>query len=114
MMGLTFGNVVRSFAFALAFIGALTPGVCGDDVEKGRELAQALCAQCHLNENQGEKQGPMGVPGFAAVANRPAQTFDDILAWLKSVPPMMPNHHLTRDEMYALAAFIMSLREPDR
>jgi hypothetical protein len=34
-----------------------------------------------------EKQGPMGVPGFAAVANRPAQTFDDILAWLKSVPP---------------------------
>ena len=104
---------MRSVAFALAFIGVLTPGVCGDDVEKGRELAEALCAQCHLNKNQGEKQGP-GRAGFAAVANRPAQTFDDILAWLSSVPPMMPNHHLTRDEMYALAAFIMSLREPDR
>jgi hypothetical protein len=30
--------------------------------------------------------------------------------WLQSVP-RMPNHHLTQDEMYALAAFIMSLRK---
>jgi hypothetical protein len=29
----------------------------------------------------------------------------------QSVPPMMPNHHLTQDEMFALAAYIMSLRE---
>ncbi len=78
---------------------------------KGAELAHALCAECHLNEGQGEKQGEMGIPGFVAVANRPSQTFDGILAWLKSVPPVMPNHHLTQDEMYALAAYIVSLRK---
>lgn len=80
------------------------------DVAKGRELATALCAQCHMNEGQGEKEGPMGVPGFAAVANREKQTYDGIVRWLKAVPPMMPDHHLTQDEIFALAAFIISLR----
>ncbi|MFZ1989741.1 MAG: cytochrome c, partial [Alphaproteobacteria bacterium] len=89
----------------------LAPAAADDDIAKGSELAHALCAQCHLNEGQGEKQGPMGIPGFAAVANRRAQTFQGIVAWLKSVPPMMPNHHLTQDEMNALAAYIMSLRK---
>jgi mono/diheme cytochrome c family protein len=92
---------------------AVAPQVrADDDVAKGRELANALCAQCHLNEGQGEKQGPMGVPGFIAVANRPKQTYDGIVQWLKAVPPMMPDHKLTQDEMFALAAFIMSLRKP--
>jgi cytochrome c1 len=53
----------------------------------------------------------MGIPDFVVVANRPGQTFDGIVSWLKSVPPMMPNHHLTQDEMFDLAAYIMSLRK---
>jgi len=82
-----------------------------DDVSKGAELAKALCAECHLNPGQGEKRGPMGVPGFAAVANRPLQTIEGVVGWLRSVPPMMPNHRLTQDEIDALAAYIMSLRK---
>ena len=92
-------------------LGVVLPAAAGDAAAKGRELALALCAQCHMNEDQGEKQGPMGIPSFASVANRPAQTFDGIVLWLKSLPPMMPNHHLTQDERFDLAAFIMSLRE---
>jgi mono/diheme cytochrome c family protein len=82
-----------------------------DEIEKGRALAERLCANCHLNEGQGEKQGSTGIPGFRAVARRPGQTVDNILKWLRSVPPMMPNHHLSQDEMLALALFIESLRE---
>lgn len=111
MLRLTIGAFVRALMCALALVAVLSAAARGDDLAKGGELANALCARCHLNEGQGEKQGPMGIPGFAAVANRPAQTFQGIVAWLKSVPPMMPNHHLTQDEMYALAAFIMSLRK---
>jgi mono/diheme cytochrome c family protein len=95
---------------AMLVLGAALPAHASDEVAKGRELARALCAECHLNEGQGEKQGPMGIPGFVAVANRPEQTFDGIVAWLRSVPPMMPDHKLTQDEILALAAFIMSLR----
>ena len=103
-----------AMAAALVAIGMnMSPARAGDneDVAKGRALASALCAQCHLNEGQGEKEGPMGVPGFVAVANRPDQTFGGIVRWLKAVPPMMPDHHLTLDEIDQLAAFIMSLRK---
>ena len=81
-----------------------------DDIARGRTLAQSLCAQCHMGQGQGEKQGREGVPSFAAVARRPQQNIDGIVNWLRSVPPMMPNHRLTQDEMYDLAAFILSLK----
>ena len=104
----SFSSLCRILAGALALAAPVRARA--DDVAKGSEPAHALCAQCHLNESQGEKQGSMGIPGFVAVANRRGQTFDGIVLWLKSVPPMMPNHHLTQDEMFALAAYIMSLR----
>jgi len=94
---------------ALAII-AVTDAAA-DDAAKGEQLARALCAECHLHPGQGEKRGPMGVPGFVAVANRPLQTSERVVEWLQSAPPMMPNHHLTQDEMYAVADFIMSLRK---
>ena len=103
--------VAGVLACALALVLVPPSATAQDEVAKGQQLAQALCAQCHLNEGQGEKQGPMGIPGFGAVANRPHQTLDGIVAWLKSVPTMMPNHNLTQDEIYALAAYIMSLRK---
>jgi len=81
-----------------------------EDIEYGRAMAERLCAVCHMNPGQGEKAAVSGVPSFKAVANRPAQTFEGVQAWLQSVPPMMPNHHLTRDEIHNLASFIMSMR----
>jgi mono/diheme cytochrome c family protein len=80
-------------------------------VDEGRALAERLCASCHMGPGQGEKTSPDGIPGFQAVARRPHQTFAGIIDWLRSVPPMMPDHHLTQDEMAALAAFIMSLKD---
>ncbi len=100
-------------AGAIAALGLLllTPLVAADDeVRKGRDLATRMCAMCHMNPGQGEKLGPEGVPGFAAIANRPDQTAEGIVRWLQSAPPMMPDHKLSRDEAYALAEFILSLR----
>ncbi len=82
-----------------------------EGVEQGRALAERLCASCHMGPGQGEKTSPNGIPGFQAVARRPNQTTAGIVDWLRSVPPMMPDHHLTQDEMAALAAFIMSLND---
>lgn len=105
MVGYTRSVALAAFAFIAAANAA------ADDTAKGEQLAHTLCAECHLNPGQGEKRGPMGVPGFVAVANRPLQTSERVVEWLQSAPPMMPNHHLTQDEMYALADYIMSLRE---
>ena len=95
----------------IALMGFLffSPALAQDAI-KGRDLARTLCSQCHMNDGQGEKHGSMGIPSFSAVANRPGQTEQDVVLWLKSIPPMMPNHHLSQDEMYALAAFILTLR----
>ncbi|MEW5964903.1 MAG: cytochrome c [Pseudomonadota bacterium] len=98
-------------AAALSVNALATRHAHADDVERGRALAEKLCAVCHLNPGQGEKTGVDEVPGFVAVAKRKSQTFRGIVDWLKSVPPMMPDHHLTQDEMFALAAFILSLRD---
>lgn len=99
-------GVLGSLAVLLASLPAFA-----QDQNKGRALAEALCARCHMNEGQGDKESPMEVPGFRAIANRPHQSLEGIVRWLRSTPPMMPNHHLTQDEMYDLAGFILSLRK---
>lgn len=98
---------ILSFNFGLM---ASPKSTWATDVQRGQNLAIRLCASCHLNEGQGDKQGASGIPGFVAVANRSGQTIEKVVQWLKSVPPMMPNHHLSQDEIEALAEFIMSLR----
>ena len=82
-------------------------------LSKGRDLAKRLCAVCHMNEGQGEKQGLTDVPSFSAIADRPTQTHEAIVRWLRSAPKIMPNHRLTWDESDSLAEFIMSLRSED-
>jgi len=83
-----------------------------EDIETGRALAERLCARCHMAPGQGEKLGPNDIPGFAAIAQRRNQSHEGIVAWLRSIPPIMPNHHLSQDEMHALAAYILTLGAP--
>jgi mono/diheme cytochrome c family protein len=97
-----------------AICSAIGPGIASagaDDITEGRRLAERLCADCHLNPGQGEKTGRAGIPGFRAVANRPGQSIGGVVSWLRSIPPMMPNHHLSQDEMFRLAHYIMSLKQ---
>ena len=105
-------NLLPLMAWALSVMLLCGDAWAGaDDIAQGRELAERLCASCHMNPGQGEKCGHSGIPGFRAVANRPGQSIGGIVGWLKSAPPMMPKHHLSQDEMFRLAAFILSLRE---
>ncbi len=103
------------FVRAIVALGLMgfggTAANAGEAAAKGRALAERLCATCHLGPGQGEKRAPGEIPGFYAVARRPGQTIESIMDWLRSVPPMMPNHHLSQNEMEELAEFIMSLRD---
>ena len=101
---------VGAIAMASLMITSAATAGAADDVAKGQALAERLCATCHLAPDQGDKQSPNEIPGFAAVARRQNQSVEGIIAWLRSVPPMMPDHHLSQDEMALLAQFIMSLR----
>lgn len=99
-------------AAVIAAVGGVALADEAAEIEKGRALAERMCATCHLNPGQGDKAAAAAVPGFTAVANRAGQSFDGIVAWLRSVPKTMPNHHLSSGEMEALASYILSLRVP--
>lgn len=108
------GSQHRRLAAVVVATIVLSAGTAqaAEDVETGRALAERLCARCHMVPGQGEKQGPNDIPGFTAIAKRRNQTHEGIVAWLRSIPPIMPNHHLTQDEMHALAAYILTLGPP--
>ena len=109
-MRLTTACTVTLALSALLVISASAPASAADDVARGRAMALRMCATCHMNAGQGEKQGPMGVPSFEAIANRPGQTVNHLVSWLRSKPTMMPDHHLSLDEASEIAAFVMTLR----
>jgi mono/diheme cytochrome c family protein len=104
-------QVFLAMAITAAGVLAGTQARADEETERGRALAEKLCAVCHLNPGQGDKTGPGTIPGFAAVAKRPDQTLEGIMDWLRSVPPMMPDHHLSQDEMEAIAFYILSLQQ---
>ncbi|MEZ5843504.1 MAG: c-type cytochrome [Hyphomicrobiaceae bacterium] len=105
--------MLRRLALTAVALPVLAVGCPAQDSDKGRALAAKLCAVCHMQSGQLEKHGKAGVPAFTAVANRPHQTHEAIVGWLRSNPSRMPEHRLTWDEVDALAAFIMTLRKPD-
>jgi mono/diheme cytochrome c family protein len=104
-------QVFLAMAVTAAGVLAVTQARADEETERGKALAEKLCAVCHLNPGQGDKTGPGTIPGFAAVAKRPDQTLEGIMDWLRSVPPMMPDHHLSQDEMEAIAFYILSLQQ---
>jgi mono/diheme cytochrome c family protein len=104
-------QVFLAMTVTAAGVLAGTQARADEETERGRALAEKLCAVCHLNPGQGDKTGPGTIPGFAAVAKRPDQTLEGIMDWLRSVPPMMPDHHLSQDEMEAIAFYILSLQQ---
>ena len=105
----TFQQPTTAVTFAALLLAFTGPGSAAT-IAKGRALAEQLCATCHMGPDQGEKQSASEIPGFQAVAERPDQSVEGIIQWLRSVPPMMPDHRLSQDEMEAIAQFIMSLR----
>jgi mono/diheme cytochrome c family protein len=103
-------SVKQRLAFVLMVSMWTSAAVSADEVGRGRDLAQRLCAVCHMNPGQGEKAAASGIPGFAALAGRRGQSPEAIVAWLRSRPESMPDHGVSLDEAWALARFIMSLQ----
>lgn len=93
------------------------------DIDRGRELAVAVCQECHVppvGADESERDAhrtlpfPEGVPlPFEDVANTPGVTEAALLAWLFTSHPTMPNLVVTPQEARDLVAYILSLREEE-
>ncbi|TNC63756.1 cytochrome c [Rubellimicrobium roseum] len=93
------------------------------DPARGRELAGALCRDCHVSppgadaserEAPGRLPFPEGVPlPFEDIANTAGVTEPALLAWLFTSHPTMPDIVVSPQEARDLVAYILSLREQE-
>jgi mono/diheme cytochrome c family protein len=95
-------------AAGLAFAG---PATSLPDPAHGKQLAQTLCAGCHLVAT-GQRHANVDVPSFHEIAGKSGQTEGAIMAHIVLPKHPMPTIPLTKSELADLAAYIMSLRDP--
>jgi len=98
-------------ATALALLVALTvrasPGSAAD-IAKGEQLAQRMCASCHL-VSAAQRQGNADAPPFATMARMPNFSAERVAFFLLDPHPQMPALSLTRRETDDIAGYIASL-----
>jgi mono/diheme cytochrome c family protein len=81
------------------------------DTAYGRRLAQTHCSDCHAVEPTRLREL---VPTFYELAQDPAVTQLSLRFLLTNPHLAMPNLRLPEDQMAAIVAYILSLREPVR
>jgi mono/diheme cytochrome c family protein len=87
------------------------PVTSAPDPEHGKELAQRLCSNCHLVES-GQEHAIVDVPSFHEIANMEGQTEGSIMAKIVIPKHPMPVIPITKSELADLAAYIMSMKDP--
>lgn len=81
------------------------------DPERGKELAQRLCSNCHLVSGE-QEHAVADVPSFHEIANMEGQTAGAIMGKIIIPKHPMPVIPITKSELNDLAAYIMSLKDP--
>ena len=108
------GELVRVVSLCGLF-GVLAVGqptlALAQQASDGLTIARRWCASCHIVEPGGK--GSDAARPFAQVANDPDFTLDGLRAWLSDPHPPMPSLTLSNEEIDALTAYIVSLRDGD-
>jgi cytochrome c len=101
---------IKSFAFALAFGATIVamPGAAADDgVQRGRQLAQARCASCHMIAPQ-HREELADAPPFDVIARKANFDSNQLINLLTS-PHHKMNFALSPSEAADIAAYMHTL-----
>ncbi len=91
-------------------VGGIGPLVAaGADTQKGKDLAQRWCAECHLVAPD-QQRASADVAPFASIARVPGFNAAQLAFFLLDPHPKMPNVSLSRAEAGDLAAYIATLK----
>jgi len=112
------GFFITGVALATAAAGLAADPKTRDrpgNIRAGRELAQAVCAECHVVVPRPGVQRQIGdAPDFADVAQMPSTTRMSLLAFLRSSHPTMPNPIVSDRNAKDVVAYILSLKRPEK
>ncbi|MGI9423200.1 MAG: c-type cytochrome [Hyphomicrobiaceae bacterium] len=78
--------------------------------QEGYRIARKLCSNCHAIDQQGATIIRTDVPSFRRIANRSQVTPERLAAAIIIPHPEMPGISVTRTEIQAIVAYIMSLK----
>jgi len=96
-------------AVAASPAGAQTQ-TAGGNAQRGREIAERLCATCHAVSASPSATVSADVPPFAAIARRPDATAERLAGRIIIPHPAMPAMQLTVAEIRDVIAYILSLK----
>jgi mono/diheme cytochrome c family protein len=117
----------RSAVFAVLLGAGLAPAAqCAPSpdtavVAQGEKIARQLCPACHVVAKDQEFAPILRqpTPSFAQIAQRPDTTAASLQRFItathwdeRSIPMQMPNPGLSKAELRAVTAYILSLRTP--
>ncbi len=110
--------IVRQIGLLVAFSAVISMGLSQPartqtaKITQGKTLARSLCSNCHI-VGPGEAPAVVNVdiPSFVAVAAKDGQSAEKIKANVLNPHPVMPQVQLSKPELDAIAAYIMSLKE---
>jgi len=100
--------VVTGVAAPLLVALSASAQPAGDPVV-GREVAARWCASCHVIDKAPPRAND-AVPGFSAIAAKPATTTASLAAFLATPHGQMPDYALSRTDIANISAYILSLR----
>ena len=81
------------------------------NVGRGTQIAQTICAACHVVARRGQSAAPNSqAPPFPAIASTPGMTSIALSAALMTSHRLMPNIILEPEERRDVIAYILSLK----
>ena len=103
------GLSIAAVCLAIGAVSAQAQSVPGD-VERGRELAERVCSNCHKVKADPAAPVSTDVLSFPSIANRPGVTAESLAGRIIVPHPAMPNVQLTVRELREVIAYILSLK----
>ena len=103
--------VIGAAVWALPAIDPAHAQMNTADVTRGRNLADRLCAGCHITSStSGATATNADVPSFAAIAKRADMSAERLAGRIIVPHPAMPNTQLTVAELRDIIAYIQTMR----
>ena len=81
------------------------------DLQKGRALAQQVCAECHAVGTEDARSPNSRSPSFVAIASTPGMTAIALNVLLHTSHRSMPNLILDAEQTSGIIAYVLSLKK---
>jgi cytochrome c len=95
----------------IVFATALPCLAEAQDIDRGREMAERWCANCHVVGRSAQAGRADGLPTFPAIATKKETTAASLRGVMTAAHGRMPDFSLGPRDQEDLTAYIFSLRQ---